>query len=79
MAELSKGEIEGRRSPTETLVYAMEEFGKSEPLDCLVAWLDDDGNLCWSQSTRSRTFLIGMVDVIRELAIHDMVNERKQE
>jgi len=74
--ELSKREQDGGRSPTETLVYALEEFGKAEPLDVLVIWIDENGEICWSQSTRSRAIALGMLEMVREIAVHDIVKER---
>jgi hypothetical protein len=38
------------RSPTETLVRCMEDFGESEPKKVLVIWTNTDGDLCWSES-----------------------------
>ena len=40
MMELSESEQDSRRTPSATLMKAMEEFGKSEPIDCLVVWID---------------------------------------
>lgn len=77
MADLSPLEKENRRSPTETLVHVMEEFGRSEPLDCVVAWIDENGDFCWSQSTRSRTILIGLVEMIKHLELHKLIKERE--
>lgn len=74
--DLSPAEQENRRSPTETLMHVMEEFGKSEPIDCLVIWIDQGGDVAWSQSTRSRAIMIGMVDMVREITMHGICKER---
>jgi hypothetical protein len=76
MMELSESEQDSRRTPSATLMKAMEEFGKSEPIDCLVVWIDESGEIAWSQSTRSRAILIGMLDMVREMTMHDLCKER---
>ena len=38
------------RSPTETLVKCLEEFGESEPTKAIVLWTNTDGDICWSVS-----------------------------
>ena len=78
MPELSPAEQENRRGPTDTLIHVLEEFGQSEPLDCCVVWINQSGDFCWSQAMRSRAILIGMLDMVRELTIHDMVRERNE-
>ena len=38
------------RTPTETLVWCLEDFGDSEPKKVLVIWTNQAGDLCWSES-----------------------------
>ena len=54
------------RSPTETLVRCMEEFGVSETKKLLVIWTDEQGDLCWSESGPSLFCQnIGMLECVR--------------
>ena len=54
------------RSPTETLVRCLEDFGESEPTKCIVIYLNVDGDLCWSVSGPYHyTQIIGMLDCVQ--------------
>jgi hypothetical protein len=54
------------RSPTETLVHCLEDFGISEPKKLLVIWTDDGGDLCWSESGPSHFCEnIGMLECVK--------------
>jgi hypothetical protein len=48
------------RTPTETLMSAMEQFSEAEPKDCLIIWTDEAGDVCWSSSTDALTARIGL-------------------
>lgn len=52
------------RSPTETLMAAMERFSEAEPKDCLVIWTDEAGDVCWSSSVDSLVVKKGLVDYV---------------
>lgn len=54
------------RSPTETLVACLEDFGKSEPTKVVVVYVNVDGDLCWSTSgPYNFTHVIGMLECAR--------------
>jgi hypothetical protein len=75
--KLSETEKESCKTPTATLMGVMEEFGKSEPIDVVVLWIDESGEFCWSQSTRSRSILLGLIEMVKQLTVHDMLKERQ--
>jgi len=58
--------VDAVRSPTETLVDCMEDFGEAEPNKLLVIWTNEAGDLCWAESGRS-SFIenIGILDCVR--------------
>jgi hypothetical protein len=50
------------RSPSETLIYCLEEFGDAEPSRAIVVWVDGT-DLCWSASgPYNYTHMIGMLE-----------------
>lgn len=54
------------RSPTETLVFCLEDFGDSEPERVLVIWTNKSGDLVWSSSgPYSYTHIIGMIECVK--------------
>ena len=51
------------RSPTETLLHALEDFGASEPTRAMVLWVNEAGDLVWMVSGPSSfTHVIGMLE-----------------
>lgn len=51
------------RTPTDTLMKCMEEFGDAEPQRVIVVWTNDAGDLCWSVSgPYNFTHIIGMLE-----------------
>ena len=51
------------RSPSETLMTCLEEFGKAEPTRGMGIWTDETGDLCWSTSSpRVLSQMIGMLE-----------------
>lgn len=57
------------RTPTDTLMSAMEEFGCAEPLDCMIIWTDQSGDICWSSTTDSRVIRLGMIEMVKTLIV----------
>ena len=54
------------RTPTETLVWCMEDFGAAEPERVLVIYTNSDGDLCWSSSgPYSYTHILGMLECVK--------------
>lgn len=58
-----------RRSATDTLMSAMEDFGESEPKECMVIWTDEGGDICWSSTTDSQAMKLGMLEMVKQLVI----------
>jgi hypothetical protein len=55
-----------RRSPSETMMHCMEEFSKSEPVDVMIVWTDESGDLCWSSSSSHLSTRIGMLECAKQ-------------
>ena len=54
------------RSPSETLMACLEDFGKAEPLRAMVIWTDETGDLCWSTSSpRLLSQMVGMLELAK--------------
>lgn len=54
------------RTPSETLIACLDKFGEAEPEAALVAWVDENGDLCWSFSgEHSFCRMIGMVECVK--------------
>ena len=54
------------RTPTETLVKCLEEFGNSEPKKTIVIWTNVDNDLCWSGSGEFHYCeVIGMLECVK--------------
>ena len=59
-----------QRSPTETLMWCLEDFGKSEPDRALVIWMNEEGDLCWSSSGPYKyTQIIGMLECVKAIVM----------
>ena len=54
-----------RRSATQTLMTAMEDFGQNEPRDCMIIYTNEDGELCWSCTSDSCVIKLGLVESCR--------------
>lgn len=60
------------RTPTETLMAALGEFGYDEPLECIVIFTTQEGDICNSSSTNSLSLKLGMVESISEIIRSDL-------
>lgn len=55
-----------QRTPTETLVHCLEDFGQSEPLKCIVIYTNESGDICWSSSgPYNFSQIIGMLECVK--------------
>ena len=63
------------RTPSETLMAAMTEFGVVEPKECIIVWIDEGGDICWSSSTDSQSAKLGMVEMLRTI-LKNQVGEK---
>ncbi len=52
-------------TPSELLMECLERFGACEPLQALVIYTDEAGNICWNSTTTSRSQQIGMLELTR--------------
>ena len=54
------------RTPTETLVSALEEFGQDEPRECIVISATQSGDLVMNASTDCLSTKLGLVETAAE-------------
>ena len=47
----------------------MEDFGQSEPKECLVIYTNESGDLCWSCSSDSMTTKLGLLEACKQFII----------
>ena len=66
------------RSPTETLIHCLEDFGETEPHCVLVIWKNKD-DLCWSRdSNLSLSEAVGMLECIKTSFLESWQEQRKE-
>ncbi len=65
-------EVQAKRTPTETLMRCLEEFGECEAVNCMVIWTDVAGDIAWSSSTDSQVSRFGMVEFVKQILIKNM-------
>ena len=54
------------RSPTQTLMACLEDFGASEATKCLVIYTNEAGDICWSSSGPYHfSEVIGMLECVK--------------
>lgn len=53
------------RSPSETLMKCLEDFGDDEPKQVLVIYVTESGDLAWSCSADSTTAKLGMLEMCK--------------
>jgi len=54
------------RTPTQTLMDCLEDFGKSEPTRVLVIYTNEDHEIAWpTNGTYSYTHLVGMIECVK--------------
>jgi len=51
----------------------MEDFGRCEPTDALVIYINESGQICWNTSNKSLVVSLGMI----ELTKHHMLAKVK--
>lgn len=54
------------RTPTQTLLEVMEDFGVSEPKECIVIYTNEAGDFAWSSSTDSLVIKLGLVEAAKQ-------------
>jgi hypothetical protein len=63
------------RSPTETLMKCMEDFGECEPKELIVIWTDHNGDLCRSSSTNSVSTQLGLIEATKAILVGILMSE----
>ena len=63
-----------QRTPTETLIAAMEEFGKDEPAEVIVVFTTKEGDICNMCSTDTLSTKMGMLKTA-ELLVEEAMKE----
>lgn len=54
------------RSPSETLIRCLEDFGRDEPTKILVLWITSGGDMCWSESGPSNfSQNVGLLECVK--------------
>lgn len=53
------------RTPTDTLVSAMESFGEDEPKNVIVVFTSKAGDLLWLSSTSTTSEKVGMLETAK--------------
>lgn len=66
-----------RRTPTETLIAAMEEAEKAT--ECVVIMTQSDGHILTLGSTDQRVVRIGLLETAKQWMLADMVAESMKE
>lgn len=54
-----------QRTATATLMEVLEDFGDSEPKECIVVYTNSNGELCWSSTTDSVVIKIGLLEAAK--------------
>lgn len=62
------------RTPSDTLIHCLEDFGLIEPERCLVVYTNANGDICWSFSgPYSYTQLIGMLECVKAMVLKKFI------
>jgi hypothetical protein len=62
------------RTPTDTLIAAMEEAEKAT--ECLVIMTSNDGEIIWLSSNKSKMVKLGMLELVKQLIVAEIRDER---
>lgn len=54
-----------KRTPTETLMKALEEFGVDEPVECVIVFSTQGGDLCTMSSTDTVSTQVGLLELAK--------------
>ena len=61
--------MDGKDSPTQLLIEALEQFGQAEPSHVLVIFLSDDGNIHYKSNFDGTCMKLGMIDTVKEIVL----------
>jgi hypothetical protein len=59
-----------KRSPSETIMKVMEDFGGDEPEELIVIWTTKAGDIAWSSTTEHISLRIGMLEFAKACILH---------
>lgn len=65
--------MEEKRTPTDTLIAAMEQAGEAK--ECLIILTTEDGHILTLGSTEQRVLRLGLLEAAKQWMIADMVAE----
>lgn len=57
--------VEKLRTPTDTLMEAMQSFSEDEPKDCMVIYTSQAGDLVWLSSTSTTSHKVGLLETCK--------------
>lgn len=67
------------RTPTQTLVHVMEDFGRSEPNNCIVIYVNKEGEISWSKSwPLGMSESIGMLEAVKHVMLQQFCSEENK-
>jgi hypothetical protein len=57
--------VEKLRTPTDTLMEAMQSFSEDEPKECMVIYTSQAGDLVWLSSTSTTSHKVGLLETCK--------------
>lgn len=74
LATKSMSEVK-TRTPTETLMDALEAFGEDEPKEVIVIYTTQAGDLIWHSSISTTSIKVGMLETAKFWVLEAMKKE----
>lgn len=62
------------RSPTDTLIAAMEEVGTAR--ECIIVMINEAGEIIWSCSSDALTVKLGLLETAKHCIVAGIVRDR---
>lgn len=63
------------RTATETLLSCMEDFGESEPKECMVIYTNENGDMCFSSTTDSLVIKLGLLELSKQYILKKIAED----
>ena len=63
-----------RLTPNEAMMKAMESFGEDEPVDVVVIWNTQSGDLCATSTSPNNSTKIGLAEAMKAVWIHALLS-----
>jgi hypothetical protein len=67
------------RTPTDTLMEALEAFGEDEPRDVIVLYTTQTGDLVWHSSTSITSIKVGMLETAKFWVLENARDKDKED